>query len=146
MSLADIKEWVEFIWPFISPLAALLCTFTLVSFFKSILKHYKRDVWDKFTLTLVIRIIAFITGFSMAFIFLRDLDNAEQWAIGLAILNIPIYSGILKYAASKQWLPLIALLKGRKLSVRQEGDTITEKITDDDDLTMITREYRRKDD
>ena len=144
MSLADIKEWIAFIWPFISPIAALLCTFTLVSFFKSILKNYAKDKMDDFTRILTIRLIAFVTGYSMAFIFLNDLDNAGQWAFGLAVLNIPIYSAILKYASAKQWLVIVALLKGRKLVVRQEGDKVTEKVMDENDKTVSLKEYIRR--
>lgn len=145
MTLADIKEWVEFLWPFISPIAALLCTFTLVSFFKSILKHYKRGIWDKFTMVLIIRLAAFITGYAMAFVFLRHLDSAGQWALGLAILNIPIYSAMLNYAASKQWLGAVAILKGRKVIVRQdEHGEMVEKVMDDNDKTMMARRVTDK--
>lgn len=143
MSLNDIKQWIEFLWPFISPLAALFCTFTLVTFFKSIIKHYKRGVWDKFTLDTLTRVIAFVTGYAMAYVFLRDIENAGQWAFGLAVLNIPIYSALIKFATARQWLWAVAVLKGRKLTVRQENGETVEKIMDDDDKTMMVR---RKDD
>jgi phosphate/sulfate permease len=139
MSLSDIKQWVEFLWPFISPVAALLCTFTLVSFFKSILKHYRSSKWDKFTVVMVTRLIAFITGYAMAYFFLGHLDGAEEWALGLAILNIPIYSGLIKFATHRQWLWMIALLKGRRLVKRQENGETVEKVMDEDDKTMIMR-------
>lgn len=144
MSLDDIKQWVEFFWPYIRPLAALFCTFTLVTFFKSILKHYKRGIWDKFTIVTLTRIIAFITGYAMAYAFLNDLENAEQWALGMAVLNIPIYSGLLKYATSKQWLWAVALLKGRKLTVRHENGETVQKILDDEDKTEFVRRVNDK--
>ena len=144
MSLADIKEWLEFLWPFIRPLAALLCTFTLVSFFKSIIKQWKRGIWSEFKLDTTTRIIAFFTGYAMAYIFLKDVEYAEQWAFGLAVLNIPIYSGLIKFATHKQLLWLIAILKGRKLVKRKEGDEMVEKVMDEDDKTMMARRYNEQ--
>lgn len=98
-------------------LAALVVALIVVQGFKSVVKWFWFEKHLKLR-RLTLFLVAYISGFQSTEYFVTD---PGKLSVFIALVNPVVYIALSRLAYAKNWLWLLALLKGRKLKRDKDG-------------------------